>query len=116
MSTDGITLYGAGGHCKVVLDILESNGLKANRIVDDSPTEDEFMGLPLSKAGLEYDKAIITIGNCSVRKKIVESKNVFISYTSEFYYLQKCAYRSGYCYRSWSSSSIIGKNRQTLYN
>ena len=76
MSTDGITLYGAGGHCKVVLDILESNGLKANRIVDDSPTEDEFMGLPLSKAGLEYDKAIITIGNCSVRKKIVEKITV----------------------------------------
>lgn len=74
--TEGITLYGAGGHCKVVLDILESNGLKVNRIVDDVPAENVFMGLPLSKPGLEFDKAIITIGNCSVRQKIVEEITV----------------------------------------
>lgn len=74
--SEGITLYGAGGHCKVVLDILESNGLKVERIVDDSPAEDIFMGLPLSKPDLEYDRAIITIGNCSVRKKIVEKISV----------------------------------------
>lgn len=73
---EGITLYGAGGHCKVVLDILESNGLKAEQIVDDAPVENIFMGLPLSKAGIEYDKAIITIGNCSVRKKIAEKISV----------------------------------------
>ena len=74
--TKGITLYGAGGHCKVVLDILESIGLNADRIVDDSPTEKIFMGLPLLKPYSEYDKAIITIGNCSVRKQIVEKINV----------------------------------------
>lgn len=74
--TEGITLYGAGGHCKVVLDILDSNGLKTERIVDDSPSESIFMGLPLSKPDLEYDKAIITIGNCAVRKKIVEKITV----------------------------------------
>lgn len=76
MSIEGITLYGAGGHCKVVLDILESNGLKAERIVDDSPAENIFMGLPLSKPDIKYDKAIITIGNCLVRKKIVEKITV----------------------------------------
>ena len=70
--TEGITLYGAGGHCKVVLDILETIGLKVDRIVDDSPAEKAFMGLPLLKPDLEYDKVIITIGNCSIRRKIVE--------------------------------------------
>lgn len=69
---EGITLYGAGGHCKVVLDILESNGLKVGRVVDDSPTENIFMGLPLTKPNPELDKVIITIGNCSIRKKIAE--------------------------------------------
>lgn len=73
---EGITLYGAGGHCKVVLDILESNGLEVKRIVDDSSTEDMFMGLPLSKPNLRYDKVIVTIGNCQVRKKIVEKIDV----------------------------------------
>lgn len=70
--TEEITLYGAGGHCKVVIDILESNNLKPDNIVDDSPEEDSFMGLPLTKPRLVYDKAIITIGNCSVRKRIAE--------------------------------------------
>lgn len=72
MLTNEITLYGAGGHCKVVLDILESIGLKVDRIVDDSPTGKLFMGFPLSKPDFIYDKAIITIGNCAVRKQIVD--------------------------------------------
>lgn len=73
---DNITLYGAGGHCKVVLDILESLELQVNRIVDDSPLDDYFMNIPLSKPQLNFDKVIITIGNCSIRKKIAEKINV----------------------------------------
>ncbi len=69
---DGITLYGAGGHCKVVLDILDSNDLKVERVVDDSPTEISFMDIPLSKPQSAYDKVIITIGNCSIRKRIAD--------------------------------------------
>lgn len=72
----GITLYGAGGHCKVVLDILESNGLAADRIVDDSPTDNRFIDIPLTKPQSNYDKVIITIGNCLIRKKIAEKINV----------------------------------------
>ena len=69
---EGITLYGAGGHCKVVLDILDSNDLKVERVVDDSPTEISFMDIPLSKPQSAYDKVIITIGNCSIRKRIAD--------------------------------------------
>lgn len=78
MFAEGITLYGAGGHCKVVLDILESTGINADRVVDDSPSGKSFMGLPMSLPSLsqEYDKAIITIGNCSVRKKIAKKISV----------------------------------------
>lgn len=76
MLAEGITLYGAGGHCKVVLDILEASGINADKVVDDSPSGKSFMGLPMSLPSQEYDKAIITIGNCSIRKKIVEKITV----------------------------------------
>lgn len=72
----GITLYGAGGHCKVVLDILESNGLTADRIVDDSPKDNRFIDIPLTKPQSNYDKVIITIGNCLIRKRITERISV----------------------------------------
>lgn len=76
MINKGITLYGAGGHCKVVLDILDSLGYEANLIVDDSPESDTFMGLPLSRPHDIYEKAIITIGNCAIRKQIADKISV----------------------------------------
>ena len=33
--SNNITLYGAGGHCKVVVDILQTLGYSIKRIVDD---------------------------------------------------------------------------------
>lgn len=75
MKEKDITLYGAGGHCKVVMDILETIGLKATRVVDDNPTGTEFMGVPCSLPLEKYDAAIITIGNCQIRNKIAERIN-----------------------------------------
>lgn len=72
-----ITLYGAGGHCKVVMDILECNGLYAKHVVDDNPHDTVFMELPLGKPdGNPYESAIITIGDCCIRKKIVDRISV----------------------------------------
>ena len=68
----GVTLYGAGGHCKVVMDILEANNLNTLRVHDDNPKSDSFLGVPLSLPSGSYDKAIVTIGDCQIRKKIVE--------------------------------------------
>lgn len=73
---EGITLYGASGHCKVVMDILGANGLVADRVHDDNPKGDTFMGLPCSLPSGDYDKAIITIGNCQIRKRIAEKMKV----------------------------------------
>jgi len=72
----GITLYGAGGHCKVVIDILESLGRSVNLIVDDNPNSSMLMSIPLSKPIKSYDKAIVTIGNCKTRKSIVNKIDV----------------------------------------
>lgn len=71
-----ITLYGAGGHCKVVMDILESIGRMVDLIVDDTPTSDTFMSIPCSPPLSKYDNVIVTIGNCHIRKRIAESINV----------------------------------------
>lgn len=68
----GLTLYGAGGHCKVVIDILDSIGKKIDQIVDDTPKWATFMSIPCKPSYGVYDKVIVTIGNCQIRKSIVE--------------------------------------------
>lgn len=73
---EGITLYGASGHGKVVLDILEATGQRVGRVVDDNPPGDNFMGLPCSLPSADLDRAIITIGNCQIRKRIAEKMRV----------------------------------------
>ena len=71
-NSSGITLYGAGGHCKVVMDILESMGQHVDLIVDDSPEDQLFMGTKCTKPTDTYHKVIVTIGNCKIRKAIAE--------------------------------------------
>lgn len=73
---EDITLYGAGGHCKVVIDILTATQRKVSRIVDDNPCGESFKGIRLCKPLESYDSAIITIGNCHIRKRIAKSIKV----------------------------------------
>lgn len=68
-----ITLYGAGGHCKVVIDILEANGHKIKNIIDDNASKKDFLGVPITKAADQFENLIVTIGNCLTRKRIIES-------------------------------------------
>lgn len=69
-------VYGASGHAKVVLDILETCGKKVDFIVDDNPDLYELLGYPVKRNIGSYDEAIIAIGSSSIRKKIVESLEV----------------------------------------
>lgn len=71
-----VVLYGAGGHCKVVIDILEALGIKIDCIVDDNPSADNLLKYKLLKAGSAYNQAIVTIGNCQIRKKVVNRLQV----------------------------------------
>lgn len=75
IENEDITLYGAGGHCKVVLDILRATKHKVARIVDDNPSGDWFNGVKLCKPMESYNTVLVSIGNCNVRKKIVENIN-----------------------------------------
>ena len=69
-------LYGASGHAKVIIDILEANGQKIDFIVDDNPSLTELVGYEVRRNTGEYDEAIISIGSCEIRKKVVEGLKV----------------------------------------
>ncbi len=71
-----MVLYGASGHCKVVIDILESMGILIDYIVDDDPNVNELLGFDVRRDVGEYDELIVTIGSPKARKKIVESTKV----------------------------------------
>lgn len=65
-------LYGAGGHAKVILDILEAQGVEAEGIIDDNKVG-EYMGTRILHGWVRnYSPVIISIGSNDARKKIAE--------------------------------------------
>lgn len=69
-------LYGASGHGKVIIEILEANGVKVDYVVDDNPEITELLGYEVRRNTGKYDEAIISIGSAQVRKMLVESLDV----------------------------------------
>lgn len=69
-------LYGASGHCKVIIDILEAYGVKIDHVVDDNPQITELLGYEVRRNVGEYGQAIVSIGASEIRKKIVEELKV----------------------------------------
>jgi len=69
-----VYLYGAGGHAKVIFDILKSNNVSVPEIIDDNRDLDSFMGIPVSHTEI-CSPLIISIGNNSIRKTIAEKIN-----------------------------------------
>lgn len=71
-------LYGASGHCKVIIDIItESRRNIIEGIFDDNPNCDSINEIPVfnTKTAETFlgKQLIISIGNNSIRKKIMES-------------------------------------------
>ena len=69
-----VYLYGAGGHAKVVFDVLKSNNITVPEIFDDDPAIESFMGIPVSHSGIS-SPIILSIGNNHTRKIIAEKIN-----------------------------------------
>ena len=63
-----VYLFGAGGHAKVILDILRSDNIIVDELFDDDITILDFMGIPVSQK--PKSPMIISIGNNLTRKKI----------------------------------------------
>lgn len=67
-------IFGASGHSKVIVDILNSIGIAVDLVIDDCPKYDDILGVPVSKCDnpdLEQT-AIIAIGNNKTRFLIAE--------------------------------------------
>jgi acetyltransferase EpsM len=69
-----INLYGASGHCKVIVDLLLANGISIEKIIDDNPKLDFILNHKVVKnSAIDFDENsnwIISIGNNKIRKKV----------------------------------------------
>lgn len=71
---DNITLYGASGHGKVIIDVLRSTSAGPISVIDDNPKTESILEIPIVKTS-NFDKqtlgkTIISIGNNKARKRI----------------------------------------------
>ena len=65
-------LYGAGGHAKVIMDILRAQGDTVEGVVDDNPEVKEIHGIPVVHDSDSMSPMIVSIGNNAIRKRIAE--------------------------------------------
>jgi sugar O-acyltransferase (sialic acid O-acetyltransferase NeuD family) len=74
-----ITLFGASGHCKVIIDILHNSGVRIEVIVDDNPNVKTILGKAVLLSNQIDSKTlknvIVSIGNNRIRKLIVSRLN-----------------------------------------
>ena len=68
-------LYGASGHAKVIIDILEAMGIEVSELFDDNNSLEKLQNIKVSIPRETTEKLIISIGNNRIRKKIVESNS-----------------------------------------
>jgi sugar O-acyltransferase (sialic acid O-acetyltransferase NeuD family) len=85
MKQPKVFLYGAGGHGKVILEILEASRVKVSGIFDDHPLGEYFLDYPLLGGyGPEklapWDSLIFAIGKNATRKRLAETlANPFVT-------------------------------------
>ena len=65
-------LYGAGGHAKVVRDILEACNIPFTGVVTNNLKEVTFMEKEIRHSSEDVDEAIICVGNNRTRKHVAE--------------------------------------------
>ena len=65
-------LYGASGHAKVIIDILEASGLQVEGLIDDNPNINQLQGYPVRHTFTGESPFIISIGNNKIRKQVTE--------------------------------------------
>ena len=67
---DKIYLYGAGGHGKVIKEIIEACDGKVEAFVDDNLSRNEWVGLPVVHSVEGIEEMIVSIGSNKTRKMI----------------------------------------------
>ncbi|MDR0658647.1 MAG: acetyltransferase [Mediterranea sp.] len=69
-------LYGAGGHAKVIIDILCANNETVEALFVDDDRIDHLLDYPVLHSSKVRGPLIISIGNNKIRKQIAESLSV----------------------------------------
>lgn len=72
-----MNLYGASGHCKVVIEAIQaSSKATIETIFDDNPKVESIFDIPVKKPTVNelaaVNELVITIGNNQIRKKFLE--------------------------------------------
>ena len=65
-------LYGASGHAKVIIDLLQASGTKVEALFDDDMTVNDLMSIPVKHKWNGESPLVVSIGNNISRKQIVE--------------------------------------------
>jgi sugar O-acyltransferase (sialic acid O-acetyltransferase NeuD family) len=69
-------LFGASGHAKVVIDILENNNIPIDALFDDNDAIKTLLGYPVFSSKEVKSPLIISIGNNLIRQKLAQSLDV----------------------------------------
>lgn len=67
-----VFLYGASGHAKVIVDIVEAMGDKVVGLIDDNEGIAELLGIPVVHSFTGQSPLIISIGSNKIRKMLAE--------------------------------------------
>lgn len=70
--TEKVYLYGASGHAKVVLDIVRKANMVVPCLIDDNLEVEELAGIPVCHSAEGLSPIIVTVGDCSRRREIVQ--------------------------------------------
>lgn len=74
-----INLFGASGHAKVIMDIIEAQGNEVGCLYDDNPHYGNIHGKVVQKITddvIVREPLIVSIGSCQIRKNITERYKV----------------------------------------
>ncbi len=63
-------LYGASGHAKVIIDILLSQNIQVDGLIDDNEAINELLGYPVLHNSEGLNPVIISIGDNKIREKV----------------------------------------------
>lgn len=71
-------LFGASGHAKVIIEILELQGIEVQGLFDDNPAIKNLLNypvLPFNENLLKSSQLIISIGDNNTRQRVVQKIN-----------------------------------------
>lgn len=67
-----VFLYGASGHAKVIIDILEAQGKNVSGFIDDNQSLNNFRGLRVYHDAKDIRPILISIGDNKTRKIVAD--------------------------------------------